>query len=149
MSLKKLVVIRNANFMTEGSVGEKQAETLVERLAPIIGSVSPIVLTSPRESARKTAKSICKKFRVRWFSASDALWCTREELTSKAPQSLTLIEEHWDDSEIIIIITHANYMDWLPKAFAEKFLAVDLDGGDIGYTRGWVIDCVNKTIVQV
>lgn len=149
MKLKKLIIVRHADFNAGEEVGASQSKALATRLEPIIGVLSLVILTSTLERAWCTAKFICRKFGLRRYVQSDVLWWTTEEHEPKAPHSLELIEKYKDSAEVMIVVTHADYIDWLPTAFAEKFLDASLVGEDRGYARGWVIDCELITIEPV
>lgn len=148
--LKKIVIARHADYIHSGEkVGNGQGKDLADRLGSFIGPESIVVLTSNVDRAWLTAKPICRKFGLQHYIESDILHWIEPADAVKAPQALELIEQHAEGAEIIIVITHLDYLNWLPAALAEKHLGIVFTGGDRGYARGWVIDIETKTIEPI
>lgn len=150
MKLQEIIIVRHADFSNaREEVAISQGEALADRLEPIIGPLSTIILTSTVKRAWLTAKPICRKFGIRHYTESDILRWLEDADRVKAPRALELIDEYAEKADALVVITHADYLKWLPEALAEKYLGIVFTGGDRGYAQGWVIDIKGKTIEPI
>ncbi len=152
--MKKLIIIRHGDYSGNNltSNGQRQIENLATKLKKFINNDSVTIITSPVRRAYESAEILSSFFKTE-PEPNHILWpsfgCLKD-----CEKALSLIRSNKEKRDVLIVVTHYEYMKSLPVYFAEKELDVDLKPVVFNYEildtgEGWVIDCQQKIITHV
>ncbi|MBI4118720.1 MAG: histidine phosphatase family protein [Parcubacteria group bacterium] len=147
--MKQLIVVRHGDYghseLTD--LGRTQIRALAEKLKPFTNGATVLVLTSPAVRARQSAEIISSTFGV-GFEEHDILW-SDESRTENLLGTLELVRSRKDGAEVIILVTHYEYVERFPEYIAREELGTELRSRVIGKGQAWVLDCLQKTLTHV
>jgi len=107
-----------------------------------------VLLTSSALRARESAEMLGNTIGCN-FEAHDVLWSDsahRKDL----PGVMELIRSKRNDGDVLILVTHLEYIEYLPKYFSmEEFGEPVFPHMEILYGEAWDIDCDKKTIAHI
>ncbi len=147
--MKILIVARHGEYVSDelDDRGKRQIADLVEKLSPIVGDREPLILSSTAGRAVESAEIIADHFNTS-FDQHDVLWSEnrhREDL----PAALELVRLHQDETEVMILVTHLEYVERFPPYYGQEELEIYLDSKAILKGKAWVIDCEAGTITLI
>lgn len=132
----------NGRYLSE--TGQAQISRLCDRLLPDMNG-SVLVLSSTTDRARESAEIIAKAFSAE-IELHKVLWSENDH-PMDLDGALAVIREREPRADVIVVVTHYEYVVDLPAHYATKVL-----GGSnfprklIDKGQAWVIDCDEKTI---
>lgn len=144
--MKKLVLARHGDYGDDyclNELGKKQMRLLAEELKKHTNCDKVVILSSTADRARQSAEVLSEVLGVE-HQLHELLWsdCNHREDYKKA---LELIRAHKEGAEIIIIVTHLEYVEGFPNHFGQHELeGTRLSGYGIKKGQAWVIDCQTK-----
>lgn len=147
--MQQLIVVRHGQPGPDGrlnDLGRAQIGALAEKLKPIINEASVAVLSWTTDRARESAEILGTAFGVR-FEAHEILW-SENSRPEDLPGALALVKSQ-RDKDVIILVTHYEYVEGFPAYFAEQELTTRLHPAMIGKGEAWVLDCLQKTLTHV
>ncbi len=148
--MKKLILVRHGKYGSDDKLnasGRKQMDNLSETLKSIINGESVIILTSTAPRASESAEIISKSLNVP-FEEHEILWSDNGH-PEDIPKVLELVKFHKEKSDILILVTHLEYMDRFPTHFASKELGVAINFQRSEKGCAFVIDCAEKTMSKI
>jgi len=148
--MKKLVVARHGQYGHDdrlNETGRDQVAGLAKKLEAHINSDSVLLLTSPVDRARESAEIIGSYFGV-GLEEHEVLWSENDH-PEDFPRALELVKSRQGDVDIIILMTHFEYVEHFPAYFAKKELEVELRCRLIEKGEAWVVDCEQKSLIHV
>lgn len=107
-----------------------------------------VILTSIATRARESAEILGEIFGVE-FEEHDVLWSGNRH-SEDLPKALELVRSKKDDTDILVLVTHLEYVEEFPRYFGKNELgesSFPLDGVRKG--EAWDIDCEAKTIAHI
>lgn len=148
--MKKLVLVRHGSYGGDdhlSSDGRRQIEVLAEKLKTFVNGDSVVILTSIADRARESAEILSSFFGVE-YEQHEILWSGNGHLED-FDGTLNLIRSNSSKGDILILVTHYEYVEYFPSYFAEKELDTKLRSRLIGKGEAWVVDCKEKTLTHV
>ena len=149
--MKKLIIVRHGSYSTStGKLiesGHSQMKRLAEVLRPMVKNyTTTIILSSSAPRAVESAKMLGGSLGVIVEEYME-LWSdeNREPDYDKA----TAIIKTRNAIDIVIIMTHHEYVHYLPSDFARQELKVDLSSCAVNNGEGWVLDLKKKRIQRI
>lgn len=124
--MKFLILVREASRRRDGSLsksGEKMIEKLAKKLKPFTDGEDIRILSSTAKAAYESAESLFGFLSAREMTieSHDVLWSGNGRPMNKL-SVLNLVREHQDSTDIIILVTHAKYVQHFPSYFLEEEL---------------------------
>ncbi len=149
--MKKLIVVRHGQYDNTGHLsdaGHEQIRVLASKLKKLIDeNMSIVVLTSPASRARESADIISNVLGVK-TEESDVLLSEGILHPMNLSRALEFVKSK-DKTDIIILVTHFDYVADFPKYFSEKELGIELLSIEIGKGEAWVVDCLKRTLTLI
>lgn len=149
--MKKLILVRHGQYDNSGHLTENGREQIKMLTGKLIGYIkddmSVIVLASPAERTHESAEIIGKVFDVELEIHDDLL---SDGLNH--PMNLDRLYKHvksMDKADIIILVTHFDYVADFPNYFSKMEWGIRLPSTEIGKGEAWVVDCIQKTLTLV
>lgn len=120
----ELIVVRHGNYNRGGKEelneeGRSSIKQLTNRLKSLIQGKKTIILSSTIPRAFESATIIGEGLGVD-IEGYDILWSDDNHIEN-LPAIFNLIESH-AESDVIIVVTHCEYTEYLPLYFGEKYL---------------------------
>jgi phosphohistidine phosphatase SixA len=149
--MKKLILVRhgqydNSSHLTEN--GREQIKMLATKLKIYIDNdMSISVLASPTYRTQESADIISKIFNIK-FEIKNELLSEGFAHAMNLSRAYNLIKSK-DGVDIVILVTHFDYVADLPKYFSEKEWGIKLPSVEIGKGEAWVVDCLQRTLTLV
>jgi phosphohistidine phosphatase SixA len=144
----KLILVRHGQYDNTGHLsdnGREQIKMLAGKLEQYMkDDMSVVVLASPTHRTYESAEIISKAFGVEFQTYKDLL---SEGLDN--PMNLEgayKLVKSLDKADIIILVTHFDYVADFPKFFSEKEWGIKLPSIEIGKGEAWIVDCEKKTL---
>lgn len=146
--MKYLIVARHGQYGNDDrldNVGRNQVSDLAKEIKNLQGMSRVIILSSTAARAFESAEILAKQL--------DAPLETHEILNTDISDYdpigvLGLVRSKRNGTDTIVLVTHLEYVEYLPKYFAREELQVELPSHIIGYGKAWVIDCERKTLTR-
>lgn len=131
LRLSTVIIVRHPEYDSKsGSLtpeGIKQASSLAMQITDKIPSIeNALIVTSTAKRAVETADILSHALRVP-VEQSDA-FLTDAHTDEDIPAAIEFIKAKQDDYDVIIVVTHLEYADALPRACNHAFF-----GGSTGY----------------
>lgn len=148
--MKKLILVRHGEYGWNNQLtdyGRQQIASLSEQLKPHVNGASLLILSSVAPRASESAEILGSAFGV-GTEEHDVLWSEnqhREDL----PAALELVRSKKDVAEVVMLVTHLEYVCDFPNYFGQHELGVSFQYQEISKGTAWVIDCEQKTINHV
>lgn len=145
--MKKLIIVRHGHDIDDriSATGRAQILRLSQALSPLVeidGKV--LVLTSIAPRGIDTANLIAEQFSLP-VEPHEVFWSEnshREDFNA----ALALIDKRADDVEILIVVTHYEYVKDFPKFYGDKrFGKHSIPSKLIEKGQAWIIDLVEKS----
>lgn len=148
--MKTLVVARHGAYTYRdgeyhlSDFGRDQIELLAGALETTINGQSVALLTSTAPRAKESAEVLGKKIDVE--PQEHELLRSEGGRPMDIDGVIALIQEH-ENFDIVIIMTHYEYSEFLPRPFAEKVLGTTDGFPRYATNKGeaWVVDCDART----
>ena len=147
--MKFLIVARHADYDKNNDVsplGLEQMEKMIEALAAFVNGKKVLLLSSNAPRAYKCAKMISEKFKIS-FEEHKELWA-KDRLEVDVDRLFELLQSKKGDFEIIILMTHLEYVEEFPAHFAHNVLSMDMSSEWPPIPlkgEACVVDCLNKS----
>ena len=147
--MKTLVIVRHGDYNGPrlSDRGRNQMKTLGEKLQTLINGSSVLLLTSIAGRAKESAEVLGSVLGV-GFEEHEILWSENSH-RENLPGALELVRSRKDEADVLILVTHYEYVDEFPAYFANQELGVQLRSNLIGKGEAWVLDCQQKTLEHV
>ena len=149
--IKKLILVRHGQYDNAGHLtdyGREKIKILAKKLKQLVDDeMLVVVLASPAERTSESAEVISKMFGVE-FEKTDSLLSEGALYPMNLSRALELVKSK-DKADIIILVTHFDYVADFPKYFSERELGITLPSIEIGKGEAWVVDCLKKTLILV
>lgn len=148
--MKKLVLVRHGSYGGDdhlSSDGRRQIEALAKKLKTFVNGASIVILTSIADRARESAEILSSFFGVE-HEQHEILWSENSH-PEDFNGTLELIRSNSNKGDILILVTHYEYVEYFPSYFAEKELGAALHPRLIGKGEAWVVDCAEKTLTHI
>jgi phosphohistidine phosphatase SixA len=145
----ELLVVRHGDYNEGGmhlnSSGRDQIRRLAEKIIPIVNDKKVTILSSTASRAHESAAIIAEKIGCD-FEQHEILWSENRH-PENFSGTLELIQSYLDNTEVLIIITHYEYVEDFPSYFAKEQLKVDLDSYLIDKGSMWVLNWAEDAIL--
>lgn len=148
--MDKLVIVRHGHYDSNDQLsecGRVQIRELSKKLKSSINGSPLLILTSNQDRARQSAEILGSAFNV-GFEEYEILWSEGKH-PEDLPGALELIRSRKNDAEVIVLVTHYEYVEDFPRYFGKNELGVELRSHLIDKGQAWVIDCQQKTIKHI
>lgn len=149
--MKKLILVRHGQYDSTGHLadnGKEQIKMLVGKLQHYIeDDMSVLVLASPTKRTYDSAEIIARAFDVE-FQTYDDLLSEGLDHPMNLAGAYKLVKS-LDKVDVIILVTHFDYVADFPKYYSEKEWGIKLPSIEIGKGEAWVVDCIQKTLTLV
>ncbi len=127
--------------------GRQRVAKLAEEIRALIGDARTLVLSSTTDRARQSSEILgavlCAEFELH-----EVLW-SQASHPEDFEKTLELVRNKKDRAEILVLVTHYEYVAGFPAYFARKELETTLRSRLIEKGQAWVIDCENKSISRL
>lgn len=139
---KRLLTVRHGDYdegtMGLSNVGTRQITSISDKISPLIKGKTAIILSSSAKRAVQSAVIISNQLGVE-YQEHEVLWSEgrHPEDLSKA---LELVQSFMDKVDVIILVTHYEYIERFPSYFAYKQLEVHLESEVVGNGCMWDLD---------
>ncbi|MAG59557.1 hypothetical protein CMO96_02085 [Candidatus Woesebacteria bacterium] len=146
----KLIIFRHGEYeFTGGSLiedGISQVETTSKLLRELLANNSVTVLCSKKPRARESADIVG---RILGVEPSDheclyPIGTRQHEVCEEAVAVLQLLDQQ--DADIVILVTHKEYAEFLPGFFARERLEFDFPNIKCRKGQAVIIDCNEKNL---
>ncbi len=148
--MKQLIVVRHGHYGYDDRLndyGRNQIGMLAEKLKSTMNGETVMVLTSTADRARESAEIIGSVLCV-GFEEYAILWseaCHPEDF----PGTLELVRSFKDEIDVLVLVTHYEYVEDFPSYFAKKELGISMCSGLIEKGEAWIIDCLGKKLTHM
>ena len=149
--MKKLILVRHGQYDNSGHLtdnGREQIKMLTKKLMQYTeDDMSVLVLASPAQRTYESAEIISKLFDIESETQDDLL---SDGLNS--PMNLDRLYKRIksiDKADVIILVTHFDYVADFPNYFSEMEWGIKLPSVEIGRGEAWIVDCEQKTLTLV
>lgn len=153
--MKQLILVRHGDYDADGhnghlnDRGRKKIKILTKKLKKFIKRCSVAILTSTADRARESADMLSSFFGVD-HEQYDVLWSGSghpEDLEG----ALDLIrwKVRMKNPDVLIVVTHFEYVEDIPSFFAKKELDIELQSITIDKAEALVFDCCQKSLTHV
>ena len=155
--MKKLILVRHGTdeggFNAHLSLtGKRQITDLAGKLAPHVDGNSVLMFSSTALRAQDGAKILSKAISVS-FELCDTLWSGYDgKVLGCVPdfeQVMKLVSSHPNQADVVILITHYEYVEDFPQFFGKKYLGVDFPSKVIPKGTAWLVDCETKQVTHI
>lgn len=148
--LRKLVLVRHGTYDKTGGLdlfGEGQMKVIAEKLRLIVDGQSFLILSSTAKRTTESAEIITTILK-KDFEEHKVLWSEGKKSShpEDIPAVLALLKEREKDADIIILVTHLEYVEGLPWDFGKSFLGIGLHKLLVKRGEGIVINCETKNL---
>ncbi len=148
--MKSLIVVRHGHYKADDHLskrGTEQIRALHARLKERIGNASVCILSSTKDRASESAQILADLFGVS-FTEHEVLWSEASH-PMDSDAAIALIQEHADQADFLILVTHFEYTRWFPEDYGEDVLGANFRGQEIEKGDACHIDCEAKTCTRV
>ena len=146
--MKKLIIARHGEYdLGNGklnSEGIKSITALSEEILLLAKNQKVVILSSTAFRALDSAEIIGEKLGIS-FEKEKVLWSDSDHYED-FEAALNLIRSYFEKVDILILVTHFEYVDLFPYYFARKQLNTQIKSYPINKGSAWCIDCIKKTI---
>lgn len=150
--MEKLIIVRHGDE-TNGDLNERGRDEIAKLSKKLLkdhlnteGKKRILSSTAPR--ALQSAM-ILRAVTGVGIEDHEILW-SDDRHPAKTTKLLALLEEVFDEFDIVIMVTHLEYTFELPPAFMSYFLHHKVCAGkEVSRGHAIVIDCTKKTITQI
>jgi len=145
--MKKLIVVRHGEYgptISLNNLERNQIGSLTDRLHRLVDGASILLLSSTALRASESADILGKAFHVE-VESHYFLWSANRYKVD-FPAVLELVQSRQDMADVIILVTHLEYVEGFPAYFCERVLGIRCYTHSIGKGQAVVIDCQNKTV---
>jgi phosphohistidine phosphatase SixA len=144
--MKFIGLIRHGDFDTEAGVdylnlsGKEQLTSLSELLFKKFSCMNTVIFSSPAARALESAQIVSDKLGVP-VKPEEILW-SDDKHRKDCQKIMDLIDKN-KENEVILLITHMEYMNYFPRFFLEKQFGPQLDLNLQRAEKGaaFIIDC--------
>lgn len=147
--MKYLALVRDADSGVDGRLttsGHEQMYRLSRQLKEHVGALSVRILSSSAPRAKDAATILSQAFEVDSFEAEE-LWWSHSCEPGSLPYALARIRECAPSADVLVVVTHREYVDHLPERFGREELGVDLPPVNANKGEAVVIDCEQRSAV--
>lgn len=149
--MQRLIIVRHGEYGGNDRLseyGKEQITQLGEKLKATVNGGRVVILSSVAARAVDSAEILGKTFGVE-FEQHDVLWSENRH-RENLPKALELVRSKKDDADILVLVTHLEYVERFPSYFGEEELGnPSFPHREISKGTAWDIDCNQKTITQV
>lgn len=153
--MKKLVVFRHGHDWCDelDDDGRRHVTDTAEKLAEHLNGDTLLIVSSTALRAIQTAEIVAKRFKV-GFDRHDMLWSGSSgkviRLYKAFEQIFHYIKDHPDQPDVVILVTHYEYVQDFPEYFGKQFLNMPFPREEaIPKGTAWLIDCETKKMVHI
>ncbi|MDP3882493.1 MAG: phosphoglycerate mutase family protein [Candidatus Staskawiczbacteria bacterium] len=158
--MKKLFIVRHGDYTDDGeylneplsSLGKKQADSLADKLEGHVDKASVVILSSTSLRATQFAEIISARLDLP-FESSDLLWSGTGGkvfgISDDFKKVLELLDKRPEDPDVVILVTHYEYVGGFTRFFGRVKLDVRLLGEVIPKGTAWLIDCEKKELSYI
>lgn len=146
--MRYLVLVRDADYGIDGRLttsGREQMYRLARQIRGCVGARSVRMLSSSAPRAKDAALILADAFDTD-FELED-LWWSHSCEPGSLPYALARIRECAPSTEVLIVVTHREYVDHLPEYFGREELGTPLPPVSVSKGEAIVIDCENRSTV--
>lgn len=127
----KLILVRHGDYDQDlqlSNFGRNQMSQLAERLRRDIDGVNTRLMSSPADRAIESAKVIGEALNLE-VEEHEILWSDNTH-PEDVEGVLQLISSHEDGTEVLILVTHFEYLLMLPFAYGMKIFSPSVEKGE-------------------
>lgn len=138
--MKQLIVVRHGQYGYDGRLndcGRVQIGALADKLRSLINGVTVMILTSTVDRARESAEILGSAFGV-GFEEHEILWSENSH-PEDLPGTLELVRSRKDNADVLVLVTHYEYVEEFPSYFAREELGTSMHSRLIENGEAWVI----------
>lgn len=153
--MRHLIIVRHGDYGNDhhlDGLGRRQINNLAELLQGFTRDMHVRILTSTADRARESAEILLYTLGVRALSITskehEILWSERSRPEDLAG-TLALVQTQATSAEVLILVTHREYVESFPGYFLREVLGVDQPSRLIEKGEAWVIDCKAETLVHI
>lgn len=148
--MKQLIVVRHGQYGHDDRLndrGRTQIGALADKLKSLMNGATVMILTSTVDRARESAEILSSAFGV-GFEEHEILWSENSH-PEDLPGTLELVRSRKDNADVLVLVTHYEYVKEFPSYFAREELGTSMHSGLIEKGEAWVLDCLQKTLTHV
>lgn len=147
--MKLLIVARHGDdtYGNLNLVGEWKIRGLSETLKRRINGDKVKILSSTMPRATRSAEILAQAFGVE-VETHEVLWSEGMH-PEDLPAALELVRQHQDDTDVLILVTHYEYVWHFPGYYAQHELQASIRSHYIEKGDAWVLDCTAKTLTRL
>jgi hypothetical protein len=148
--MKYLILVRHGSYdKYDGrisSFGKECISNLTRnKLKGVVDSnEKTIIISSTAPRALDSAEIISDVLNIE-FEENTILWSDAEH-RKNFDNVLEMVRSYKEETDVLILVTHLEYVESFPCFFGRFELGVELDSDEIGKGEAWAIDCKNKTL---
>ena len=155
--LKKLILVRHGvdeggrdDHLTE--TGRRQITDIAKKLVQHVNGSSILMLASTALRAIDSAEILSKMLEIS-FEPQDLLWSGGGGKVypdiSDFEKLMEIVSNHPSSADVVVFVTHYEYVDEFPEWFGRKHLNASLRGRVIPRGTAFLIDCEQKQMTYV
>ena len=145
--MKLLVVVRHGAYDDDLNLnhrGKDQIQGLSEKLKDFVNGNKILLLSSPAPRASQSAQIISEKLGVP-VEEHAILWSDSDHWEN-FDGLLKIVKKRKSEAEVIILVTHLEYVEGFPNHFARNELDMDTDYPPVpSKGEACLVDCINKS----
>lgn len=147
--MKLLAVVRHGDYNGPrlSDYGRNQMKALGEKLQTRINGSPILLLTSIAGRAKESAEVLGSVLGV-GFEEHEILWSENSH-RENFPGALELVRSRKDEVDVLILVTHYEYVEGFPTYFASREMGAELYSNLIGKGEAWILDIQQKTLEHV
>jgi phosphohistidine phosphatase SixA len=147
--MKKLIIVRHGDCLNErlSDLGRRQITMLCGNLKAHVDGGSVAVFTSPAPRVLESAAMVAQAFKTK-LEEWPKLY-SDEQAPADLRWLMEMVRAKQDDVDVIILLTHFDYVGKFPGYFARETAGVEVHSWAVEKGGAWVIDCEKRLCIHV
>ena len=149
--MKKLILVRHGDYeKSTGKLnpfGNLQIKGLSGSIKDLVGDKSVIIFSSTAPRTIDSAEIISTMLKTSYQRVS--FLRSGGGYVEDFPATHKLVLENQEKADVIILVTHYEYVEDFPDFFSQREFSSELRGNVIGKGSAWLIDCKAETLTLI
>ncbi len=147
--MKKLIIVRRGDCLDDrlSDLGCRQITMLCDNLKPHVNGGRVAVFASPAPRVLGSAAIVAQAFKAK-LEEWPKLY-SDEQTPADLRWLMEMVRAKQDEADVIIILTHFDYVGKFPGYFARETAGVEVHSWAVEKGGAWVIDCEKRQCIHV
>ncbi|KKQ51141.1 MAG: Protein containing Phosphoglycerate mutase // Nucleotidyltransferase [Parcubacteria group bacterium GW2011_GWD2_38_11] len=151
LCLKKLIIIRHGMYGFDDRLNERgrqQMEELSKKINPLLEGEGTLLISSTAPRALDSADVLEEKLFFELREDLELFWSDNSHNWDIAAATEFILEKG-KDYEVVVIVSHLEYCEYLPWRFMKKVFGVDFQGFSMNKGDACLCDLKEETLIKL